>query len=215
LSSTVPSSGGSRNVPVIVPSSSIRHDSRRNAVTRPSSRSLTCRCAAANRSSWLAVIGTASSARPSSVSGTAIRVSARTLEYDSRPAACSAVITGSTRSARATRTCSRAVPADIWHRHASHCAQLFICQLAHPPLASKSPSSTRNRHVTTVSCPASSQISLSSRSSGTSPAGSGTGAGTPAPLSMVVTAGPAPRSWTVMPGLPPGRDVSNMVLTLA
>jgi hypothetical protein len=70
----------------------------------------TCRCARANRSSCPAVIGAANSASSLSVCGAAIRVSARTLAYDSRPAANSARMTGSCRSARATRTCSRAVP---------------------------------------------------------------------------------------------------------
>jgi hypothetical protein len=49
-----------------------------------SSAAVTRRCARANRSSWFAVIGPAS---PASVAAVAIRVSARTLAYDSRPAA--------------------------------------------------------------------------------------------------------------------------------
>jgi hypothetical protein len=95
----------------------------------------------------LAVIGPASSASPASVAGVAIRVSARTLAYDSRPAANPDRITGRSRSAQATRTCSRAVPEDIWHFHDSHCAQLFISQLAQPRRASKSASRTRKRQV--------------------------------------------------------------------
>jgi hypothetical protein len=46
-------------------------------------------------------------ARPASVAVVAIRVSARTLAYDIRPAANSAVMCG-----RLTRTCSRAVPGE-------------------------------------------------------------------------------------------------------
>ena len=65
-------------------------------------------------------------------------------------------------------------PEDIWHFHDSHAAQLVMSQLAQPRRASKSASSTRNRHVAAVRCPASSQICASSRSSGT---GAGTGAG--------------------------------------
>ena len=85
-------------------------------------------------------------------------------------------ITGRSRSARATRTCSRAVPEDIWHFHDSHAAQLVISQSAQPRRASKSPSRTRNRHVAAARCPASSQICASSRSSGTE-ARSGSGPG--------------------------------------
>ena len=76
-------------------------------------------------------------------------------------------MTGRSRRARATRTCSRAVPEDIWHFHDSHAAQLVISQLAQPRRASKSASRTRNRHVAAARCPASSQICASSRSSGT------------------------------------------------
>ena len=65
---------------------------------------------------------------------------------------------------------SRAVPDDIWHFHDSQAAQLVISQLAQPRRASKSPSSTRNRHVAAARCPASSQISASTRSSGTAAA---------------------------------------------
>src|SRR5690348_16641226 len=76
-------------------------------------------------------------------------------------------MTGRSRSARATRTCSRAVPDDIWHFHDSHCAHEPISQLAQPRRASKSASRTRNRHVAAARCPASSQICASTRSSGT------------------------------------------------
>ena len=166
-SRTAPASGGSRNVPARDPSSSSRQVSRRRTRAWSSPARLTCRWARANRSSWLPVIGPAISARPASVPGVAIRVSARTLAYDSRPAANSARVTGRSRSARATRTCSRAVPDVIWHFHDSHAAQLVISQLAQPRRASKSPSRTRNRQVAAATCPASSQICASSRSSGT------------------------------------------------
>src|SRR5580704_15907246 len=167
FSSTAPWSGGSRNVPASEPSSSIRHASRRWIRAVASSAVLTCRCARAKRSSWFPVIGPASSARSASVSGVAIRVSARTLAYDSRPAPNSPRITGRSRNARATRTCSRAVPEDIWHFHDSQAAQLVISQVAQPWRASKSPSRTRNWQVAAARCPASSQICASSRSSGT------------------------------------------------
>ncbi len=79
FSSAAPASGGSRNVPASDPSSSSRHASRRRTRAAASSAWLTFRCARANRSSWLPVIGPAISASPASVSGVAIRVSARTL----------------------------------------------------------------------------------------------------------------------------------------
>ena len=149
------------------PSSSNRQVSRRRTRAAASPAAVTCRCARANRSSWFPVIGPAISARPASVAGVAIRVSARTLAYDSRPAANSPRMTGRSRRARATRTCSRAVPEDIWHFHDSHAAQLVISHDAQPRRASKSASRTRNRHVAAARCPASSQICASSRSSGT------------------------------------------------
>jgi hypothetical protein len=154
-------------VPANDPSSSNRHASRRRTRAAASSAWLACRWARAYRSSWFPVIGPAIPASPASVSGVAIRVSARTLAYDNRAAANSSRITGRSRSARATRTCSRAVPEDIWHFHDSHAAQLFISQLAQPRRASKSASRVRNRQVAAVRCPASSQICASSRSSGT------------------------------------------------
>ena len=167
FSSTAPASGGSRNVPASDPSSSIRQASRRRTRAAASSAWLTRRWARANRSSWFPVIGPAISASPLSFSAVAIRVSARTLAYDSRPAPNPARITGRSRSARATRTCSRAAPADIWHFQDSHSAQLRMSQDAQPRRASKSPSKIRNRQVAAARCPASSQICASSRSSGT------------------------------------------------
>ncbi len=168
------------------PSSSSRQDTRRAARVCWSSAAETCRCARANRSSCPAVIGPAISARSASVAGVAIRVSARTFAYDSCPAANPAQITGSARSARATRTCSRAVPGAIWHFHASHAAHEGKSHDAHPPRASKSPTSSKNRQVAAVRCPASSQICASSRSSGTpaGPAAAGpAGPGLPVALS--------------------------------
>ena len=65
-------------MPASDPSSSNRQASRRRTRAAASSAWLTCRWARANRSSWFPVIGPAISARPRSVSGVAIRVSART-----------------------------------------------------------------------------------------------------------------------------------------
>jgi hypothetical protein len=70
----------------------------------------------------------------------AIRVRARTLAYDSRPAANSRIISGKAPSSRATRTCSRAVPEAIWHFHDNHAAHEGISHDAQPPRASKSAS---------------------------------------------------------------------------
>ena len=183
------------------PSSSNRQVSRRRTRASASSAALTWRWARANRSSWFAVIGPASSARPASVAAVAIRVSARTLAYDSAAAANRARMTGRSRRARATRTCSRAVPEDSWHFHDSHCAQEFISQLAQPRRASKSASRTRNRHVAAARCPASSQICASSRSSGTTGASAGDAA---------TSAGRETGAKTE-----PGLSVSNMYSRLA
>jgi hypothetical protein len=65
-------------VPDRDPSSSNRQASRRRIRAVVSSARLTWRRARANRSSWFPVIGPAISARPASVAGVAIRVSART-----------------------------------------------------------------------------------------------------------------------------------------
>ena len=119
------------------------------------------------------IAGPSSTWQRAGSAGSPIRVSARTFAYDSVAAANRARITGRSRRARATRTCSRAVPDDIWHFHDSHCAQLFISHDAQPRRASKSPSRTRNRHVAAARCPASSQIRASTRSNGT--AGGSTG----------------------------------------
>ena len=85
------------------------------------------------------------------------RVEAEICELAGHLAAANwARMTGRPRRARATRTCSRAVPEDSWHFHDSHCAQLFISHDAQPRRASKSPSRTRNRQVAAARCPASS-----------------------------------------------------------
>ena len=127
---------------------------------------MTRRWARANRSSCPAVIAVAIWARSASLSASAILVSARTFAYDSRAAANSARISGSPGRARATRTCSRAVPGAIWHFHDSHAAHDGISHDAHPSRLSKSATSSRNRHVAAVRCPASSQIRASRRSNG-------------------------------------------------
>ena len=75
------------------------------------------------------------------MSAVAILVSARTFAYDSRAAANSARISGSSGRARATRTCSRAVPGAIWHFHDSHAAHYGISHDAHPSRLSKSATS--------------------------------------------------------------------------
>src|SRR5438105_4717296 len=116
-------------------------------------------------------------------------------------------MTGRSRRARATRTCSRAVPEDSWHFHDSHCAQELISQLAQPRRASKSASRTRNRHVATARCPASSQISASTRSSGT--------AGGPAGDAAAPAGGETEAEAEAEAETEPGPSVSNMYSRLA
>ena len=121
-------------------------------------------------------------------------------------------MTGRSRRARATRTCSRAVPEDIWHFHDSHAAQLVISQLAQPRRASKSASRTRNRHVAAARCPASSQICASSRSSGTPDAPAGDAAGEAAGDAAGEAARSADGEATAK--TEPDLSISNMHLTI-
>ena len=79
VSTAAPSSGGRCTDKDSDPSSSSRQRSRRASCACSLMFWVTVRCARANRSSWLAVIGPAISARSGSESGVAIRVSARTL----------------------------------------------------------------------------------------------------------------------------------------
>ena len=158
-STIAPSAGGRRTVIVREPSSSCRqvirpHHSQRARRRRGS------RCGAHGRSApaGSTVIGPASSARSASVVGVAIRVSARIFANDIRPAANSTESLGSVRSARATRTCSRAVPEVSWHVQESQAAHQGQIHSAQPRRSSKSPSRTRNRYVAAVRWPASSQI---------------------------------------------------------
>jgi hypothetical protein len=188
-STTAPSAAGSRALIVTDPSSATCTLTRRAARLASSSASDALRCAATNRSHCAAVIGPVTSASSASVAAVAIRVSARALAYDIRPAANSEQIAGRPASARATRTCSRAVPGATWHLHASHAAHEGRSQHAQPRRASNSATSCKNRQVPAARCPASSQIRSSSRSSGRS--GS---SGSPRPASPGlpgVGAGPA------------------------
>ena len=162
---------------------------------------VTWRWARANRSSWFAVIGPASSASPASVAGAAIRVSARTLAYDSRaggepgpdhrqvpqrPGHPDMLPGGAGGHLALPRQPLRAGP----HLPAD----------AQPRRASKSASRTRNRHVAAARCPASSQICASTRSSGTRAGSAGDAA---------TSAGGETAAKTE-----PGLSVSNMHLTL-
>ena len=180
-STTAPSAAGSLALIVIDPSSPTWTLTRRSAQLASSSVSDALRCAATNRSHCAAVIGPAISARSASVAVVAIRVSARTLAYDIRPAANSAVMRGRLARARATRTCSRAVPGATWHFHASHAAHDGRSHVAQPPRASNSATSWRKRHVPAARCAASSQIRSSSRSNGTSTGSGSCGPGSAGP----------------------------------
>jgi hypothetical protein len=97
-----------------------------------------------NRSVWLAVAESANSSSADSQSGAAMRVSARTFAYDSRPAANAASIRGRTRSARATRTCSRAVPGARPHCQANHSAHERM-PTPNQPFRSSNSATSRNQ----------------------------------------------------------------------
>lgn len=72
-------------------------------------------------------------------------------ESDKAPVANASVIIGNSRSARATRTCSRAVFSPIPHCQDSQCAVDFIPHDRQPSAASNSPINTDSRHVATAS----------------------------------------------------------------
>ena len=119
------SSGGSTASITTIPSFRSRRVTVRRARTS-SADSAPSRCTARSfrqiSSSCAAVVWCASSSSAASVAGVATRVIARTFEYDRRPAPSAASIRGSAPSARATRTCSRAVPGSQPTRHASQLA---------------------------------------------------------------------------------------------
>ncbi len=154
---TAASAAGSRMLMATQPSSRTWTLTRRVARLASSAASDAVRCAATIRSHWAAVIGPVISARSVSFAAVAIRVSARAFAYDIRPAANSAWITGRSASARATRTCSRAVPGATWHFHANHAAHEGRSQHSQPRRASNSATSSRKRQVPAARCAASSQ----------------------------------------------------------
>jgi hypothetical protein len=108
------------------------------------------------------VAACASASSRASVSGVAIRVSARTLAYDTSPRPRAAAISGSSPTARATRTRSRAAPGSSPTFHPSHAAQEGK-PLAQPCLASNSRISWSNRAVAASRWADSSAISSPSR----------------------------------------------------
>lgn len=97
------------------------------------------------RSSWLAVANRAKPNIVSSVAAVVTRVSARTLEYDSRPAANASATSGSSRSRRATRTRSRAAGMAMPSFQFSQWAHDRVCPSAQPPNSSNSAISPRKR----------------------------------------------------------------------
>ena len=149
-----PSSGSIRNSPTRQPSSS--HRCRKNtsgsgisplfAANSLSTRFTAPRLARTITSSCAAVAALAKSINSASDPGVAIRVNARTFEYDSSPVLNASVTAGRSRNARATRTCSHAVAGATPHRHDAHCAADRHSHVSCPPRASYSPSSTNHRH---------------------------------------------------------------------
>ena len=132
------SSAGRYAVICTVPSVCIRVVTRRcssaiNRAVRPARKPRTA------RSSCAAVQSRALLTRISSSITPTRRVHSRTLENDSSPRANEAATTGIWRRPRATRTCSRAVPALIEHAYANHCAVESIQSWPAPPRASNTP----------------------------------------------------------------------------
>lgn len=80
-----------------------------------------------------------------------MRVSARTLAYDKRPAENAAAIRGRSRSARATRTCSRPVIGDMPHCQASQWPQELMPTPCQPPRSSNSATSRNHSAVAAAS----------------------------------------------------------------
>ena len=75
------------------------------------------------RSTWLAVWWRANSTNCASFSAVAMRVSARTLDQESRPFSISAEVSGRSARRRAARSRSRAPPREIPARQFSQWAQ--------------------------------------------------------------------------------------------
>jgi hypothetical protein len=104
-----------------------------------------------------------------------MRVIARTLEYDSVPAANRARTSGSSRSRSATRTCSRAVAGATPTAHDSHSAGVRAPWRAQSLRITNSAISSNQRQVNAASCAApvrrsySICASLRSASSGSGP----------------------------------------------
>lgn len=125
------------------------------------------------RSTCTALPPRPTASRRTSVSGVAIRVRARTLEYESCPRANASVKRGSLLRAFATRTCSLAAPGDMPTRHASHSAH-DRNPLFQPPRASNSRMRASRRAVAASRWADSSAISSPRRSSSWMFGGEGT-----------------------------------------
>ena len=154
---TAPSSAGSRARRTREPSVSVYQRTRR--LNSCSSRSVSWRRKARiARSSCDAVQVFVSLSSVTSSTRSAALVASRTFEYDSSPAVKAALISGSCRRHRATRTCSRAVPGDSEHAQDSQWAQCRIPPPDHPPDASNSATRLSQVAVAAASCPAAAHI---------------------------------------------------------
>ncbi len=134
----------------------------RRAVTAAAAPAPAVRASRTTRSRWLAVPANASSSRSPSVSGVAIRVIARAFAYEIRPVPKATDTCGNVGSARATRTCSRAVRRSIPTRQDSQWAHERNPGPTHPARVSNSASRSRNRHCAAARCPANPTSSASS-----------------------------------------------------
>jgi len=136
-------------------------------------------------------------------------VSARTFEYDNRPAANAASSNGNPTSAVATRTYSLAAPTATEHDHDNQCAQDTTPHCAHPLRRSNSAISRSHSHVDAARRPASEQILASNRSSGTSSASSVRSLVTGLVTGSVDRRGGMPMARTTLPSIAIGGSGSG------
>ena len=146
---SAPSSGVSFPFTTYIPSSSGKMERRRRSYRSRSRAASSCRSprfhARTTRSSWAVVHPRASSRSSLSFSPSATRVRARTFEKLSSPRAIEALVSGSSVSARAARTFSRAAPRWMPVRKESQCAHVRCPLSSQPRRRSKSAIRTRRR----------------------------------------------------------------------
>ncbi len=159
---------GSRPRTRSIPSSVHSHVSDRWscwAIAVPSrAATVTRRTSPVSRSSCDAVACDASSTHSASLAAVATPHSARTFEYESRPSAKAAVVSGRPPSSRATAMWARAVDGAIPAWIDSQCSMLTHSHASNPRRRSYSASISSHRHVAAARCAANVVISASSRS---------------------------------------------------